>query len=130
MITETATVRPQPFYQADVYAEGLDYTVVDDAAPLDSLAAALTSAARAAWTSVAAMAVAGCITITPGQLLPSAYTEAPRVSVGTEAAIRARSENLRALSERLHARATLVSSAFTRVPLSAVERTEDPDHGF
>lgn len=130
MNTETATVRPQKFYEADVYAEDLDYTVVDHATPLDSLESVVVAAARAVWTSVAGMAVVGCLTIGPGEMLLSAHTGPQPSQVAAADDAQARARAMHALSERLHARARLVSAAFTRVPLSAAERVEDPDYGF
>jgi hypothetical protein len=129
MSTQTVNVLPQPFYQGEIYAEDVDYTVVENPELSDALSDAVRSAAQTVRQSLAAVAVFSLLTIPPADFLPSASTTASGV-LHVDVAPSDRGESLKALSDRLHSRAAIVSGAFTRVPLSAAERSEDPDHGF
>jgi hypothetical protein len=129
MSTKTVNVLPQPFYQGEIYADDVDYTVVENAELSEGLGDAVERATQTVRRCFAAVAVSAFLTIPPAGFLPSASTATHGLHLA-ESEGPSRRESLRALTDRLHSRAAIVSSAFTRVPLSAAERTEDPDHGF
>lgn len=134
MTTDTSTtVRPPSFYTPELYVDELDYTLVENGEPLPYLdAALLRSIAARAISYVAAIAVAGTITLTspaaPSTIPSSAVTEPAAVARDGTDDPSARVD-LRLMTERMRERSGLAARLFQRTPHPGADE-RDPDYGF
>jgi hypothetical protein len=115
------------FYKADateVYAENFDFTVIESAEPLPSLAKTLRSAiARVLATAVVA-AVTGILTIPPEGLLPFGVSETSAIRQNAP-----RAPDVVTMTAFMRERAALAARVFQRTPHPGDDDIE-PDYGL
>jgi hypothetical protein len=133
MTTDAASiVRPPNFYAPDLYVDDLDYTTIEDAELLPSLdARLLQSIAEGVISCVAAVAVAGTMTLgptSPATIGSSAVTEPAAVARKSSDEPDARVD-LRLMTERMRERSGLAARLFQRTPHPGADE-RDPDYEF
>jgi hypothetical protein len=129
MTTDTYTVRPPGFYDSELYVDDIEYITVEDAKPLPSLdRTLLTKIAIGVQTSVAAVAVAGLLTIA----VPAYALSEPPGAVSAAVAQPDEPDkplDLRAMTGRMRQHAGFAERLFQRTPHPGADEP-DPDYGL